>query len=132
MSQRESALARAVNASPSLSRRGLQVVGFSLDPRTQMAIITFVGPVPRGEAAPQVLVRNSLFVLREVCLKNSRAEYFTVRALYRVSSAGVASPEIAFIAEAQRQSVLQVSPDTAAYEELLPAVENPWWHPGLR
>lgn len=131
-SRRESALMQAFNASPSLSTRGLHVVGVSVDPRTEMATVTFVGPAPQQEPASQALVRWSLFVLREVCLKDNKAGYLTVRALYSMASDGGAAPEIAFIAEARRQAVLRVNPETDTYAELLSVMENPWWHPGLK
>ena len=121
MSAREDSLLQAMNASQTLTRRGLQVTGIVLDPRNRSAAITFRMPEPAREQQADAVVRGSLTVLREACSKADDLELLTIRAVYGSSN------EVRFVADAQRNSVQPLDPATAEYAQLLGVLQNIWW-----
>ena len=127
MSSREDAILRALNASPALTRHGLEARVILIDPRNRSAAITLVCPQTGDQPASETLVRGSLIVLREACLKEHGLDQFTIRAVYDRSDG---SADVRFVANAQRNSVLLINPESADYSQLVDVLQSPWWATG--
>ncbi len=128
MSKREDALFQALNASPVLIQRNLLVRSILIDPRNRSAVITVLCPQTVQGTATEALVRSSLIVLREACFKEHGLDRFTVRAMY--DGSGSRPAEIRFVADAERNSVLSIGPESAEYAQLVGVLQNPWWAAG--
>lgn len=127
MSSHEDAILQALNASPALTRYGLEVRNILIDPRNRSAVITLVCPQTGDRPASETLVRGSLIVLREACFKDNGLDRFSVRAVYDVSDG---SADVRFVADAQRNSVLSINPEAADYSQLVGVLQSPWWATG--
>ncbi|GEM_PF-5737774 len=130
MSSHEDALLQALNSSPALADRRLQVRSVFIDPRNRSAVVTFLCPKVTREPAPLSLIRGSLIVLRETCFKDHDLDRFTIRALDADVEGGPV--EVRFVADAERISVLSINPEAAGQSELEAVVRDPWWAPGIR
>ena len=128
MSSHEEAILQALNASPALTRYGLEVRSILIDPRNRSAVITIVCPQTGDRPASETLVRGSLIVLREACFKEHGLDRFSVRAVYDAS--GGSAADVRFVADAQRNSVLSINPEAADYSQLGGVLQSPWWATG--
>lgn len=128
MSKQEDALLQALNSSPALIRHNLEVRAILIDPRNRSAVITVVCPRILQGTETEVVVRSGLIVLREACFEEHGLDHFTVRAVYDGTSTRPA--EVRFVADAERNTVLSISPETADYAQLVGVLRNPWWATG--
>jgi len=132
MSEHEDAILQALNASPTLVQRGLHVTSILIDPRSRSAVISMFSPPAKNEPAAQWLARSALIVLREACFKDGGLERFTIRVVSGVIQDQVATTKITFVADAERNSVLSIVPETAEYPQLTGVLLNPWWAEGIK
>ncbi len=132
MSEHEDAVLQAVNASPALVQRGLHATSILIDPRSRSAVVCMFSPPPKNEPAAQWLARSALIVLREACFKDGSLERFTIRVVSGVVHGETATTKITFVADAERNSVLSIVPETADYAQLAGVLRNPWWAEGIR
>lgn len=132
MSGREDTLLRTVNAAPRLVERGLHITNILIDPRTRSAVVCMVSPPSEAEPAAHWLARSGLIALREACVRDSTLQSFTVRVLSGVLQDKSVVTEVRFVADADRNSILSIVPETATYSQIEGVLRDAWWADGVR